>query len=329
MTLKRSSLRAVGRTDKIILYAPRDAYFSYFNSPYTGHELGTSIDIYPNHQEYGGSVTSPISGTISKIQKIKMGRKRNFVTKPYDFGIALKPETDSDDIVRILHCEPDLKINDRVDIGDHMGFTLRSRYFNYWTGPHYHVDVMNAKDFGRASKSFPLTFLNPFSFNCSSHYHESIECEIIKVSEDILIGVSREYPICKADDLAGLAATCNESKFVGVLDGGVSHYGHGGIWTSSSGNIGGEVELWSHPIGRVSKATSEYCLFKKGPSLKFRIDGLPVKGLSCFIFSKHQLIQGLVPLLIIPSQRGQYTNVIDEGDVCILSAQQKKDRIKV
>jgi hypothetical protein len=318
----------VGQIENIILYAPRDAYFSYFNSPYTGHELGTSIDIYPSHQEYGGSVTSPINGTINRIQKIKMGRERNFPTEPYDFGIALKPERDSDDIVRILHCIPEVGINDRVDIGDHIGFTIRSRYFNYWTGPHYHVDVMNEKDFGRASKSYPLTLCVAFSSRSKLIFQESIECEIIDVSEDILIAVSKDYPTCHADEIAGLAATCNESKTVGVLDGGVSHYGHGGIWTNSLGNIGEEVNLWNHPIGRVSKVTSEYCLFKKGPGLEFKIDGLPVRGLSCFIFSKHQLIQGLVPLLIIPSQRGEYTNVIEEGDVCLLSVQEQNSRIK-
>jgi hypothetical protein len=311
----------VGQTERITLHAPRDAYFSYFNSPYTGHELGTSIDIYPDHQKYGGSVTSPINGIIYKIQKIKMGRKRNFPTEPYDFGIALKSDTDTNDIVRILHCVPELSINDRVDIGDHIGCTLRSRYFNYWTGPHYHVDVMNAKDFGRASKSYPLSLHNQFSIKGNLNLHESIQCEINQISEDILIAVSREYPTCYTEDLAGLAASCNESKSIGVLDGGISHYGHGGIWTESLDNISGKVELWGHSIGSISEVTSDYCLFKRGPSLEFKIDELSVRGLSCFIFSQSQLVRGLVPLMIIPSHRGQYANQLDEGDVCILSVQ--------
>lgn len=312
-------MRDVGHTDQITLYAPRDAYFSYFNSPYIGHEQGSSIDIYPSYQEWGGSVSSPISGSIIRIQKIKMGRARNFPTEPYDFGIGIKPEGSADKIVRILHCVPDLDINERVDIGDHIGTTLRSRYFNYWTGPHYHVDVMNLQNFNRASKSFPIKLNGVVSCSGSKNSLESFECIITRVTEDIVTAVSRDYPSCNIGDLAGLVGITSDSKTSGVLDGGIPHYKHGGLWAGSQPMIGETVSLWNYPIGRISNTTTEYCIFKRGPQLKFKIDGMPVKGLSCFIFSPSQLIHKLVPLMIIPIQRGQFVKKLNEGDACVLS----------
>lgn len=69
-------MREVGKAAGISLLAASDAYFSYFNSPYTGHKQGTAIDIYPQPQKWNCFVPSPVSGQISKIKKVKMGKMK-------------------------------------------------------------------------------------------------------------------------------------------------------------------------------------------------------------------------------------------------------------
>ena len=66
-------MRRVGSAAGIDLFAPVDAYFSYFNSPYVGHKQGTSIDIYPSHEEWGGPAYSPIAGQVIRVKKMRMG----------------------------------------------------------------------------------------------------------------------------------------------------------------------------------------------------------------------------------------------------------------
>ena len=60
-------MHVIGETKGIKLYSPEDAYFSYFNSPYTGHSQAAAIDIYPYHQQWGGPVTSPVSGKVDLL----------------------------------------------------------------------------------------------------------------------------------------------------------------------------------------------------------------------------------------------------------------------
>ncbi|MBE0527265.1 MAG: hypothetical protein IH631_10000, partial [Candidatus Thorarchaeota archaeon] len=108
-------MNVIGEAKGIKLHSPTDAYFSYFNSPYFGHSHATAIDIYPHHHEWGGPVESPIVGKLVRTQKTKMGRKKEFPTDDYDFGIAIQPENSEGAIVRILHCKPTLKEGSTVE----------------------------------------------------------------------------------------------------------------------------------------------------------------------------------------------------------------------
>ena len=121
-------MRVVGSAKGINIHAPDDAYFSYFNSPYIGHSIGSVVDIYPNHQEWCGVIESPVSGKVVKIKKIQMGQPRNFPTEDYDYAVGILPEGSDDYIIRLLHCEPVVVEDEQVSLGDPIGKTIRSRY---------------------------------------------------------------------------------------------------------------------------------------------------------------------------------------------------------
>ena len=140
-------MRTIGKANGVGIAIPDDAYFSFFNSPYIGHRNCSSVDVYPSHNEWAGPAFSPVKGTVVKLKQIRMGKKRKFETNEYDYATGIKPIDNEDSILRILHCDPTVKIGDEVAPGDEIGSLLRSRYFNFWTGPHYHIDVVNSKFF--------------------------------------------------------------------------------------------------------------------------------------------------------------------------------------
>ncbi|MCK5390462.1 MAG: hypothetical protein KAJ36_08220, partial [Candidatus Thorarchaeota archaeon] len=181
-------MHVIGKAKGIRIHSPEDAYFSYFNSPYTGHAHAAAIDIYPFHQEWGGPVASPVSGKIVRIKKTKMGRKKIFPTETFDYIMAIQPEEADASILRMMHCKPSLKEGEIVDLGDTIGSTIRSRYFNYWTGPHYHVEIMHLDYFSRSTQSYPLEL--PFSFDSITARESSTEVEFLveTVTEDHIIG---------------------------------------------------------------------------------------------------------------------------------------------
>ena len=219
-------MRLVGSAAGIDLFAPADAYFSYFNSPYIGHKQGTSIDIYPSHEEWGGPAYSPIAGQIIRVKKMRMGKERSFPSDEVDFGIAIAPEG-STDIVRILHCIPEVDEGMTVEAGQRLGSLIRSRYFNYWTGPHYHTEIMNARDFSRSTKSYPLNVELASVQQVKQESISELECLITKVTDDVIMAVTNDSPIAISENLVGHAAYCGIDRRYGILDAGVPHYSHG------------------------------------------------------------------------------------------------------
>ncbi len=318
----------IGEATGIKLYAPKDAYFSYFNSPYFGHSHASAIDIYPHHQEWGGPVFSPIAGKIVRVQKTTMGRKKKFPTDDYDFGIAIQSEQSGEAIVRVLHCKPTLQKGSTVDLGDVIGTTIRSRYFNYWTGPHYHIEIMHLDSFPRSTRSFSLDI--PFIFEARKTKDLTTESEFIVhvVNEDHIIGYPRNLSHSEIGSYGGLSAIDNESRIVGILDGGISHYKHGGVVGHEQGNRDSLVGLQNLPVGVVQKFLKTASFFNRGPSISSYLDGKKLRGLSCFMYPKEYNKQGIPPLVLVPKEYKEFIGTMSEGDVCVLKLEGANNTVK-
>ncbi|MFX1606507.1 MAG: hypothetical protein ACFFDD_11450, partial [Promethearchaeota archaeon] len=181
-------MRVVGSALGINIHAPEDAYFSYFNSPYIGHNIGSAVDIYPRHQKWGGDVVAPVSGEIVKTEKMRMGRPKQFPTNEFDYVIGILPEESDTDLLRVMHCEPTLNEGETVELGDRIGKAIRSRYFNYWTGPHYHVEILPEESFRRSSKSYPLELDYQFVADGSTGASGKLELLVSSVTDDNIVG---------------------------------------------------------------------------------------------------------------------------------------------
>ncbi|TFG31359.1 hypothetical protein EU527_12660 [Candidatus Thorarchaeota archaeon] len=318
----------IAESHGIKIHTPKDAYFSFFNSPYTGHTLGSAVDIYPNQLDWGYPVESPTTGRVIDIKKIRMGREKEFSTAEYDFGIALQPEGFDNDIIRILHVQPTIRVGDSIHQGDPIGTTLRSRYFNYWTGPHYHVEIMKGSSFKRSSQSYMLKM--PFEYSpkkCNST--DSItEFEIKSVSKDNIIGYPLGFNQTIIGDFQGLSAIGQSGDIIGLLDGGLSHYKHGGVIGLIDAEVETAVSLEKTPIGILSKKMQGAWHFNTGPAVSPTLDGHELRGLSCFIYPKFFTSNQISQLILIPKHYGQFRGIFQEGDIAELNILRCNNRIK-
>ena len=320
-------MRRVGSAAGINLFAPADAYFSYFNSPYVGHKQGASIDIYPSHEEWGSPAYAPIAGKVIRIKRMRMGSERVFHSDEADFGIAIAPEG-STDIVRILHCVPEVDEGMTVEAGQRLGFLLRSRYFNYWTGPHYHIEIMNARDFSRSTKSYPLNVELGSVQQAQQKSASELECLITRVTDDVIIAVTDDSPKAISGDLVGHAAYCGIDRRQGILDAGVPHYSHGGILGLAKPVEKSMVIAWRTDIGYTAANLGNRLTFKRGEPFQPTFEGEIIRGVSCFAFTKKQTVKGFPPVIMIPQQYGGFSGKFVEGDVGVLSFKHPNNIVK-
>ena len=311
-------MRIVGVAAGITIHAPFDAYFSYFNSPYIGHSLGTAIDIYPKHQEWGGPVLSPVSGKVVKIRKLRMGKRKPFPTDDFDYGIAIFPENTRQDIVRVMHCKPTIQEGENVDLGDQIGCAIRSRYFNYWTGPHYHVEIIPQDSFSRSTKSYPLDIPMNQEQEHNGEIQSCMEFLITEVSDDCAKGYSPGSSCTSLGDIIGLSAHDETGSALGIIDGGISHYQHGGVIGSHNSKEGDLVYIQGLPVGGIISRRTGASYFQRGPSIAAYYNGLELRGLSCFLYPFQYTKKGSPQLILIPREYRGFRNVIENESVGIL-----------
>lgn len=317
-------MRIVGIASGTKIYAPDDSYFSFFNSPYISHSHGSSIDIYPHHQSWSDYVVSPVGGKIVRIKKIKMGQPKEFPTEDFDYAIGIQPDSSETDIVRILHCDPSVVVGDTIEIGDSLGVTLRSRYFNYWTGPHYHVELMHTDSFERSSKSYPFDEVFRFARKKGAIQRTDIDFEVNEVTEDYVKGIPRGVEHASLSDLVGLAAMDENETILGMLDGGLSHYKQGGVVGGLDIGMNTQVFFANTPVGSITASNR----FLRGPAITPFLDGHPLRGLSCFIYPNLYTKQGIPPLVLVPNRYDEFRGIIEVGDVCQLQIRSVNNMVK-
>ena len=307
-------MRIIGQAAGVSLAVPNDAYLSFFNSPYAGHSRGTAVDVYPSEREWGWSVLSPVSGSIANIRKMSMGRAKPFETAEHDFAVGIKPEESDDLLVRIMHLTPSVRPGDPVDVGTVIGSTLRSRYFNYWTGPHFHAEVMALQDFHRSTMSIPLQVeLGESVLRQESGTADNQE--VLEVSEDCAMVDGSGLGVYQCGPYYGIPVATGEGKRVGILDAGVSHYGHGAIVGSDPIEDSEGVHLLGYGMGQIEWTRGDLHFFLRTKHLEFSLGGHTLRGLSTFLYPRKLLRKGVPPLVCIPHHYGGFGKHLEEGNV--------------
>jgi hypothetical protein len=183
--------------------------FSLYNSPFTAHDRGCAVDLYPE----GPLAPSPVAGEVLETRQVEAPSKP--YAREHDYLILVDT---GEYVARLLHVEPGVAAGDTVEHGESLGTLVRAGFFAPWVPNHIHLGFRDhADNLHRASGSLPL----------------SVDVPLRSVAWD---GTGT---VVEAGDtwarLGGPAHPGPGGAFAGldsdggVLDGGFPHYEGGGL----------------------------------------------------------------------------------------------------
>lgn len=183
--------------------------FTLYNSPYTAHDDGCAVDLYPDSE----TAPSPVAGEVLDTRTVEAP------PKPYAETHDSLIIVDTGDLTaRMLHVEPTVSAGDTVDVGDPLGRTVRAGFFAPWVPNHIHLGFRepDANPY-RASGSLPLEIgvdVTPLQWDGTGR--------VVETGETWARLDTPAHPD-PGEEFVGLASDG------GVLDGGFPHYDGGGL----------------------------------------------------------------------------------------------------
>jgi hypothetical protein len=270
----------VAKSQNVKIYCPYDGHYSFFNSPYPAHKSNSGIDLYP-FLRFDELVGSPIEGRVTYIRKISTPKGREFVDSGFDVVILIEPRYSSGVVVKILHIDPVVEVGDYLDIGDDLGYLLRSGYYGWGTSPHIHLEIRPPNDPLRARGGY---YLNNLHFP-NKKSKETLAGKITRIQP--------EYALIELNSSIGLVGYVNGKK--GILDGGIPYYGWLGFHSTRPEK--GEISLNGKIIGDLHTISSNAGI---GDSREFRvsINKQKILGLSLYLSPEKKALIKAIPLKI-------------------------------
>lgn len=271
----------VAYSEGVTISCPVDGMFSFYNSPYPAHRQSSGVDVYPD-TGFGGMASSPVSGEVTLIRRVRGPRGRGYEASEYDVVTLLRSRESPGKVVKLLHVDPTLSIGDEVRAGEKLGRLLRSGYYDFATSPHVHVEVREPSDPLRARGGHRMERLIDVGW-----------VEPLEELRGVVTLCSPEFSIVRLDTLAyGLPAEVGGVS--GVLDGGIPYYGWMGVHYDSGKTEGGAVELMGHPIATIKAIHDRVCL-ADCTDFSVKVEGKPILGLSLRLSPRKGAEVKLVP----------------------------------
>jgi hypothetical protein len=271
----------------------RYTQFTLYNSPYTAHNRGHAVDLYPGtttgpDSQDGDPVLapSPVAGEILDVRTVAAPSRSYAADEDYlvlvetaegRWSAAPNREGDSP-IARLLHVDPAVEPGERVAVGDNLGTLVRAGFFAPWVANHLHLGFRDRDaDPYRASGSLPLALdpglaLEPVAWDGTG--------EVVAAGETYAVLDSPAHPA--PGTFAGLAATVDPSErshstgtATAVLDGGLPHYDGAGL-LGASGELpeARTLRLLDAPVGTVTGRDVTW------RDLTVFANGTPVRGIA-------------------------------------------------
>ncbi|MFP8888401.1 hypothetical protein ACLI4U_01340 [Natrialbaceae archaeon A-CW2] len=275
--------------------------FSLYNSPYTAHDRGSAIDLYPGTLADGRTTVapSPVSGTVLETRSVRAPAKP--YAPEHDHLILLScdgPPSVAGLVARILHVDPDVEPGEYVDAGDSLGTLVRAGFFAPWVDNHLHVGFRKPdQNHHRASGSLELSLdidVTPLEWDGTGTVVETGETYAV-LDQPVhptpgsgFVGVGATRHRGRGTAKRGTATDRRQetaTATTGVLDGGLPHYQGGGFLEpdrssderhSPSERTDGTVNLLGTDLGSVTGRTITW------DDVTVTVDGTPITGLSCF-----------------------------------------------
>lgn len=236
--------------------------FSLYNSPFTAHEEGCAIDLYPE----SGRAPSPVAGTVLDTRTVR-APPREYAE---DDDHLILVDT-GDTVARLLHVDPAVEPGDTVGVGDDLGKLVRAGFFAPWVPNHIHLGFRkHGTNLYRASGSLPVAVgvdVRPAFWDGTG--------TVIAGGETWARLDEPTHP-APGECFAGIGNGSGDSR--GVLDGGVPHYPSGGLLGVDGG---GEATLAGVHVGTSDGRTVVW------NDLTVLANGDPVTGIALFCGREH------------------------------------------
>ena len=292
------------------IYAPKEGYISFFNSPYYAHRQNLAIDIYPPRKELL-IAHSPVEGKIKKIYNFTPPNSKCFKGNPVEQLIVLESNISATLHLRLLHIDSTVKVGEHVSIGDVLGTMVRSGFFNFWTNPHIHVEVRKKGNLLRAKGSEPIIpcIKGKENKDKDARRHTVAPLHVLSVEEN--------YVLVKTGEDARIGGVygvgCTLGRDLGILDGGMPHYSFGGAYLGAthSVNVGDSVKRGSCQLGKVVRVLDRFAIFKR-TSVEAYVNDTRIRGFAVFLHFKARSVMKLIPMIpnelqLVPGEHIQLT----------------------
>jgi len=260
---------------------------SLFNSPYTAHDRGCAVDLYPDSVD----APSPVAGEVVDTRTVDAPSKPYAAAHDHLIVVDLAPDSPGAadaDAARILHVDPDVSPGDHVAVGDSLGELVRSGFFAPWVTNHVHLGFRGADDDPvRASGSLPLAL--PADLDVRPAEWDGTGT-VVETGDTYVVLDSPAHP-APGECFAGLAADDGT-----VLDGGLVHYAGGGAFSVDAAAVGagadgtgvggaatpaeGPLSLLGQRVGTAADGTVDWA------DVALRANDEPITGLSLFLGRK-------------------------------------------
>ncbi len=138
----------IAHYEELYIDIPRDAWYSFFNSPYVGHRSGAAVDVY-----FSFLPLFPMeSGKVVEIRRVRAPKN---LPMEEDYVIAI--QVSEEICLKVLHVRPSIRVGEKLALGDPLGKMHLSGFFMPWSSKHAHFELRSCKDRIRARGGFPLT----------------------------------------------------------------------------------------------------------------------------------------------------------------------------
>jgi len=256
-----------------LLPAVLDPYprFSLYNSPYSAHDRGCAVDLYPGD----GRAYSPVSGEVRTTRTVRAPPKP--YAPEHDHLLIVDCDDDSPGdtagrLARCMHVDPTVDPGDSVAVGDDLGPLVRAGFFAPWVDRHLHVGFRSpdANPY-RATGSLPLALdvdVRPLAWDGTGTVvgtgdtYALLDAPAHPNPGSYYVGVGADWRRPDGKD-------SSSDGHAGVLDGGLCHYDGGGLLDGPDG----PVELLGTRVGTARNRTvtwADVAVFANGR----RITGL-------------------------------------------------------
>ena len=225
--------------------------FSLYNSPFTAHDEGCAIDLYPESE----TAPSPVAGEVVETKTVEAP------SKPYaaDHDHLILIDT-GEYVARTLHVDPSVEAGETVAVGDSLGDLVRAGFFAPWVPNHIHLGFRNHDDNPyRASGSLPIDVAVPLV---------GVEWDgtgTVTDAGETWARLDQPTHPDPGNRFAGIESGG------GVLDGGFPHYDGGGVLAD-----GTCAELAGRAIGTLSGRTVTW------DDCTVLANGTPITGVALF-----------------------------------------------